>query len=154
MWGEGWILRTAVVIMYRTNSPPTTHEQEAVHWVNWSDWKMPQRAEFDLFHCKLGNQLTYHVKTDCFHFIKFDNRNNKTDINVKTSYFRNVGESDKKTIFTFSVPNNLPHNVLKYSTRGSNHPVQNSTYGALFIKLCRHVTKTDSDAIAVPFVWK
>jgi hypothetical protein len=61
---EGGHLRTAVVIMYSTFSPlvPTTRTGSTQKGVLWSnDWKTLQRAVFDYFHCKQGNQLTCYV---------------------------------------------------------------------------------------------
>jgi hypothetical protein len=76
---------------------------------------MLQRAEFAFFHRKQGNQLTYYVKMNCFYFVKIDSHNNKRDINVKMSKLGNGGESEKKK--TFSAPDDLPNNVLKYCSR-------------------------------------
>jgi hypothetical protein len=77
---------------------------------------MLQRAEFAfMLACFLSlqirNQLTCHVKTNCFHFVEIDNRNNKSDIKVGTSYLGNGGESEKKK--TFSAPIDFPNNLFK-----------------------------------------
>jgi hypothetical protein len=47
----------------------------------------------------------------------------QSDINVKKmSSFGNCGESEKRKLFTFSAPNDLP-NLFKYCNRALNHPV-------------------------------
>jgi hypothetical protein len=51
------------------------------------------------------------VKTNCF-----DSRNNESEINVRTSQLLKGGET-KETLFAFSVSNDLPNNLPKYSTR-------------------------------------
>jgi hypothetical protein len=43
------------------------------------------------------------------------------DISIKTSSLGNGGESEK-VLLTFSVPNDLPNNLLKYCTWTLNHP--------------------------------
>jgi hypothetical protein len=71
-----------VVIMYSIFSlltSPHHMNRSTKKRVLWNDYcKMLQRTEFDLFHCKQRNYLTVYVKTNCFHFVKFDNHNNKS----------------------------------------------------------------------------
>jgi hypothetical protein len=47
------------------------------------------------FHCKQGIQLTYYVKTNCFQFVKIENDNNKSDINVNCCNLEKVADPKK-----------------------------------------------------------
>jgi hypothetical protein len=58
--------------------------------------------------------ITFYVKTNRLHFVKFENHI-KSDINVKKFLTPKRWRTWRK--FVFSVPHELPNNVLKYCTR-------------------------------------
>jgi hypothetical protein len=64
-------------------SPP--HDPKSTPIAASDDWRMLQRAESSFPHLKKADKLVCYVKTKCFHFVKIDNNNNKSDINVETS---------------------------------------------------------------------
>jgi hypothetical protein len=61
------------------------HEQEALKTDDWSDdWKNSTKCRIIFVSLQQRNKLTLYVKKNCFHFKKFGNHKNKSDINVKT----------------------------------------------------------------------
>jgi hypothetical protein len=69
-------------------------------------------AAFRSFIANKKTQLACYAKSSCLHFKIIDNHNNKIDINTKTLQLGYGGES-VKTLFTFSVPNDIPYNLLQ-----------------------------------------
>jgi hypothetical protein len=73
------------------------HEQKsALKEALWSDdWKMLRRAEFAFFLSFVANKemIWHYIEMNCFHSVKVNSHNNKSNIYVKTSKLRNGGES-------------------------------------------------------------
>jgi len=69
--------------------------------------KNAMKGRIYFLRCRQGRELTFYVKIGRFLFAKIDSHNNESDTNVKTSQLGNGGES-VRTLFTFSVPNDLP----------------------------------------------
>jgi hypothetical protein len=61
------------------------HEQKYLNSGDWKNATVGGICFTSFFYCKRWNHLTRHVKTNCFHFVKIDNHNNRSYINVKSS---------------------------------------------------------------------
>jgi hypothetical protein len=79
--------RTVVPVTNRYDGSPPHKQKSSLIKIKYSKLTIEKSYEgqylLSFFHCKQVNQLTCCVKTNCFHFVKIDNRNNKSDVNIK-----------------------------------------------------------------------
>jgi hypothetical protein len=85
--------------MYSTFSPLTSphHMNRKYLQRNTLKWWLKNAKKSRVWFLSLQqcNQLTFHAKTNCFHFLKFDNHNNKSNITLKSCDSETVAHPKK-----------------------------------------------------------